>query len=242
MLVTDNTTTPTLWSGTTGLVYVYILHIPPKQINDTTPVEQRKPITGQLAKSIHLKHNAPIVGITIFDNAGCPLELSSAPPGKSSHRVVVATEEQFKIYSLPLQKSNNNVVKYKLTALEGVRVRRMSFARFSCVVPPIIANNVSKSPSKTDNTAQLNTSVDPSTPLTHTEVGLLCLTNAGDCLVFSLPELKKQINAAAVRREDIRYVFVTGEQMKRVGECQFPLSFTAAYRRCVSQITAKRCT
>lgn len=132
--------------------------------------------------------------------------MSSSTPGKSSHRVVVASEEQFKIYSLPLQKSNNNVVKYKLTALEGVRVRRMSFARFSCVVPPSIANNVSKSPSKTDNTAQLNTSVDPSIPLTHTEVGLLCLTNAGDCLVFSIPELKKQINAAAVRREDIRYV------------------------------------
>ncbi len=98
------------------------------------------------------------------------------------------------------------MVKYKLTALEGVRVRRMSFAKFSCVVPPSIANNVSKSPSKTDNTAQLNTSsVDPSTPVTHSEVGLLCLTNAGDCLVFSIPELKRQINAAAVRREDIRY-------------------------------------
>jgi len=31
----------------------------------------------------------------------------------------------------------------------------------------------------------------------------MCLTNLGDVLVLSIPELKRQINAAAVRREDI---------------------------------------
>lgn len=40
----------------------------------------------------------------------------------------------------------------------------------------------------------------------HYEISLLCLTNLGDCLVLSIPELKRQLNAAAVRREDIKYV------------------------------------
>lgn len=37
---------------------------------------------------------------------------------------------------------------------------------------------------------------------THTEMDLLCLTNLGDCLVLSIPDLKRQLNAAAVKRED----------------------------------------
>lgn len=41
-------------------------------------------------------------------------------------------------------------------------------------------------------------------PLLHKELGLLCLTNLGDCLVLSVPELKRQLNVAAIRREDIR--------------------------------------
>ena len=54
----------------------------------------------------------------------------------------------------------------------------MSFATFSCVLP------------ETNNK--------------HSEVDLLCLTNLGDCLVLSIPDLKRQLNAAAVRREDIK--------------------------------------
>lgn len=38
----------------------------------------------------------------------------------------------------------------------------------------------------------------------YKEYALLCLTNLGDCLVLSIPELKRQLNAAAVRREDIK--------------------------------------
>lgn len=198
---------------------MYILHIPVKSAivdtTTTTPVPQ-KPITGQLARSLHLKHNAPIVGITVFDSTGVPLEMAEGIK-TANHRVVVATEEQFKIYPLPLLKgnNNNNVIKYKLTALEGVRVRRMCFARFTCKVPANIVNalnNAHKSPPKVDTssetatsptTSQTSTVVSP-VPPKHTEIGLLCLTNAGDCLVFSVPELKRQINAAAVRREDIK--------------------------------------
>lgn len=38
----------------------------------------------------------------------------------------------------------------------------------------------------------------------YKEYALVCLTNLGDCLVLSIPELKRQINAAAIRREDIK--------------------------------------
>lgn len=40
----------------------------------------------------------------------------------------------------------------------------------------------------------------------HSETCLLCLTNLGDTIVLSLPELRRQINAAVIRREDIKYV------------------------------------
>jgi len=36
------------------------------------------------------------------------------------------------------------------------------------------------------------------------ETALICLTNMGDIMVLSVPELKRQLNAAAVRREDIK--------------------------------------
>lgn len=204
-----HTTIPTLWSATnSSCVSVFVLNIPPKPINET-PIEQRKMITAQLAKSIQLKHRAPVVNIAIFDNAGVPLELSG--PGTAPHRVLIASEEQFKVFSLPQLKP---VTKYKLTAHEGARVRKMAFASFSCVIPAslIHSNSPNKTPSKPEANHTIadqtigeghhNTS-DTTVP-THTEVGLLCLTNLGDCLVLSIPELKRQINAAAVRREDIK--------------------------------------
>lgn len=165
-------------------------------------------ITAQLAKSIQLKHRAPVVGISIFDHAGVPLELSG--PGTAPHRVLIASEEQFKVFSLPALKP---VTKYKLTAHEGARVRKMAFATFSCILPSslIHSNSPTKTPNKGDHHEQIisdngqNASIDGNAVM-HTEVGLLCLTNLGDCLVLSIPELKRQINAAAVRREDIRFV------------------------------------
>jgi hypothetical protein len=39
----------------------------------------------------------------------------------------------------------------------------------------------------------------------HSESCLVCLTNLGDCIVLSLPELRRQLNAAVIRREDIKY-------------------------------------
>ncbi|CAG5032816.1 unnamed protein product [Parnassius apollo] len=100
------------------------------------------------------------------------VERGAAPlPEGGAHRVLITSEEQFKVFSLPALKPHN---KYKLTAHEGARVRRTAFAWFECV----------------------------SGGERHREWCLLCLTNLGDCLVLS-PELRRQLNAAAVRKEDI---------------------------------------
>lgn len=174
-LINTQNTNPTLWAGTNnGIVYSFTITVPAGAKRSTDDV------TCQLAKEIQLKHRAPVIGITILDGSNKPLPeplevergVAPLPDTTQAHRVVIASEEQFKIFTLPSLKP---FCKYKLTAHEGSRVRRMAFANFSCTV---------------DN-------------VPHNEVDLLCLTNTGDCLVLTVPDLKRQLNAAVVKREDI---------------------------------------
>ena len=57
----------------------------------------------QLAKEIQLKHKAPIVGIDIIDSNCCSLSETFNHTGKTlgngnaPHRVVISSEEQFKV-------------------------------------------------------------------------------------------------------------------------------------------------
>ncbi|XP_001654112.2 protein lethal(2) giant larvae [Aedes aegypti] len=232
-LTNQQHTSATLWSGTnSSCVSVFILNVPPRpqppppaQNNEANvdggDVPPPKPITGVLAKEIQLKHRAPVIAISLFDQHGVPLEFQSKP-GPGPHKVLIASEEQFKVFSLPQLKPVN---KYKLTAHEGARVRRIAFATFMCTLP---ASHPQASPSKSGprspapapapaaesapasgspSAEALN--ANPAEPAVapevtkHYEISLLCLTNLGDCLVLSIPELKRQLNAAAVRREDI---------------------------------------
>lgn len=172
-------TIPTLWAGTNnGTVYVFTITVPSSQRR------QEDDIHCQLGKEIQLKHRAPVIAIAVLDGSSKPLPepleveqgVAPLPDATQPHRVVIASEEQFKVFTLPSLKP---FCKYKLTAHEGARVRRMAFATFSG---------------------------NPGTDNTHTEICLMCLTNMGDCLILSVPELKRQLNAAAIRREDIKYV------------------------------------
>lgn len=172
-------TTPTLWAGTNnGTVYVFTLAIP-AGVRRT-----EEDVNCTLGKEIQLKHRAPVIAITILDGSSVPLPepfeaekgVSPGPDMASPHRVVIASEEQFKIFNLPSLKP---YCKYKLTAHEGSRVRKTGFAKFTCPIEPAG---------------------------THEETCLLCLTNLGDCLVLSIPELRRQLNAAAIKREDIKLV------------------------------------
>ncbi|XP_037913166.1 lethal(2) giant larvae protein isoform X2 [Hermetia illucens] len=183
-----HTATPTLWVATnSSCVSIFILHMPKNQNN----TESREMITAQLAKEIQMKHRAPVVSILIFDQAGSPVESQTTASGL--HRVLIASEEQFKVFSLPHLKP---ITKYKLTAHEGARVRRVAFAEFSCHLSPEMQQLGLSKVANASTDMQSNVE-------NHKEVGLLCLTNLGDCLVLSIPELKRQLNIAAVRREDI---------------------------------------
>lgn len=66
-MILVNTTVATLWSGTnSSCVSIFILHIP--QRTGSTPEEAPpKPIIGQLAKEIQIKHRAPVIAISLFD-------------------------------------------------------------------------------------------------------------------------------------------------------------------------------
>ncbi|XP_012269374.2 lethal(2) giant larvae protein homolog 1 isoform X3 [Athalia rosae] len=175
-IISMQNTTPTLWAGTNnGTVYVFTLAIP-AGVRRT-----EEDVNCTLGKEIQLKHRAPVIAITILDGSSVPLPepfeaekgVTPGPDMASPHRVVIASEEQFKIFNLPSLKP---FCKYKLTAHEGSRVRKTGFAKFSCAVEPAG---------------------------THEETCLLCLTNLGDCLLLSVPDLRRQLNAAAIKREDI---------------------------------------
>ncbi|XP_067622732.1 lethal(2) giant larvae protein isoform X3 [Eurosta solidaginis] len=223
-----NITSPTLWSATnSSTVSVFLLHLPAAQTAATnippvsgnpvatTAATQPRRVSALLAKEIQLKHRAPVVGIAIFDQNGCAVDQHStsgaiAPP----HRLLIASEEQFKVFSLPQLKPIN---KYKLTANEGARVRRIHFASFTCrLSSDLLAHGFGGgSPSKSISTRSqenahdlANTSANSTggsgvDARIYNEMALLCLTNLGDIMVLSVPELKRQLNAAAVRREDI---------------------------------------
>ncbi|XP_030755265.1 lethal(2) giant larvae protein isoform X2 [Sitophilus oryzae] len=176
-LVNVQNTIPTLWAGTNnGTVYAFTILVP------STSKRETDDVSCHLAKEIQLKHRAPVIGIAVLDGSSKPLPeplevekgVAPLPDTTQAHRVIIASEEQFKIFTLPSLKPYG---KYKLTAHEGARVRRMAFASFGCTLPE-------------DNSA-------------YSEVDLLCLTNMGDCLVLTIPDLKRQLNSAAIKREDI---------------------------------------
>ncbi|CAO2646089.1 LLGL scribble cell polarity complex component 2 [Lemmus lemmus] len=124
---------PSLWAGTNGgTVYAFSLRVP--------PAERRmdEPVRAEQAKEIQLMHRAPVVGILVLDGHNVPLpeplevahDLSKSPDMQGSHQLLVVSEEQFKVFTLPKVSAK---LKLKLTALEGSRVRRVGVAHFgSC--------------------------------------------------------------------------------------------------------------
>ncbi|KAI3365365.1 hypothetical protein L3Q82_010450, partial [Scortum barcoo] len=122
--------TPSLWAGTNGgCVFAYMLRLP--------SVEHRadEPVTAQPAKEIQLMHRAPVVGIVVLDGHGTPLpeplevahDLARSPDMQGSHHLLVISEEQFKVFTLPKVSAK---MKLKLTAVDGSRVRRVGVAWF----------------------------------------------------------------------------------------------------------------
>lgn len=114
--------TATLWAGTnSGAIYVFTLNIPAGKFLKSFPPyfffqfyvylnisgnkRQAEPVNAQLAKEIQLKHRAPVVSINIIDASYAAIGESFESPGtpisdgSSPHRVVISSEEQFKVTS-----------------------------------------------------------------------------------------------------------------------------------------------
>ncbi|XP_028843051.1 lethal(2) giant larvae protein homolog 1 isoform X2 [Denticeps clupeoides] len=165
---------PTMWAGTnSGSVYAYALEVPSQEKFSEQSVE------AVLGKEIQLMHRAPVVSIAVLDGRGNPLpepyevsrDLAKAPDMQGSHSVLIASEEQFKVFMLPKVSAKT---KFKLTAHEGCRVRKVALVTFTSVSSEEYCEN-----------------------------GLVCLTNLGDIHVFSVPALRPQVRYDCIRKEDI---------------------------------------
>jgi len=187
------------------LVYVFTITLP------DSDKRQEEAVSASLAKEIQLRHRAPVVYINLIDSAGNP---SVHPDGEGSkvlqgpQRVLICSEEQFKLFSLPAIRP---ICKYKLTAHEGSRVRRILIAKF-----------VAKSNEKT------------------VEHALVYSTNQGDLNIQSLTDLKRQLNTLCIRREDINgissVVFTeNGEGFYLHSPCEFQ-RFSLSARRMVKSL------
>lgn len=147
---------------------------------------------------MRLKHRAPVVHIQVIDQTNSPLPSDGSTnntdtlsthtspqahhnhqhhhhhSNEVAHKVIICSEEQFKVFQLPTLKP---FCKFKLTAMEGARVRRIAYNKY-----------VSKS--------------DPS----YSEHCLSCLTNLGDLSVYSLPALKRQVQTQCMKQQDINAI------------------------------------
>jgi hypothetical protein len=90
--------TATLWTGTNnGTVFIFTLAIP----SGTRRSEED--VTCQLGKEIQLKHRAPVIAVAVIDGTNSPLpepfavEKGSSKQQEPPHRVVICSEEQFKV-------------------------------------------------------------------------------------------------------------------------------------------------
>uniref|UniRef100_A0A665WS40 Lethal giant larvae homologue 2 domain-containing protein n=1 Tax=Echeneis naucrates TaxID=173247 RepID=A0A665WS40_ECHNA len=175
---------PTLWAGTnSGSVYAYALEVPcvgSGRVSDRGGASESSVcVEAVLGKEIQLMHRAPVVSICVLDGRGKPLpdpyeasqDLAIAPDMTNAHSVLIASEEQLKVFSLPKVSAKT---KFKLTAHEGCRVRKVALVVFS-------------------SAAQED----------YSEHTLVCLTNLGDMHLFNIPGLRPQVRYDCIRKEDI---------------------------------------
>ena len=116
---------PTLWAGTNaGYIYVYSVNVPEQLHRNETAIK------AEVGKELKLKHHAPVVNIFVVDKNGVPIgSIAECEAGRiakadmtGGHSVVISSEEQFKVFSLPSLRPRN---KEKLTATDGSRVRKL---------------------------------------------------------------------------------------------------------------------
>lgn len=125
-----HTATPSLWAGTNmGSVLIYTLSVPEESKRGDIAV------AAEISKEVKLKHGAPVISLVVIDADTNPLpdpiqvqNEKAKPPNMSGHSVIICTEEQFKVFSLPSLKPTR---KAKLTAHDGSKIRKVSFVNFA---------------------------------------------------------------------------------------------------------------
>lgn len=162
-----------------GSIFIYI------RVAPTTGSDKPQQQEWQLAKEVQIKHKAPIVFIRIVDTSPRCTPITEVQGGvdidgkQYSHRALICSEEQFKLFSLPNFKALH---KFKLTAHEGARIRKIELAHYS--------------PKSSLDSGSVT---DPGG-----EYSLTFLTNQGDVNVFTVTDLKRKFQQAhLIKREDI---------------------------------------
>jgi len=111
---------PAFFIGTAGgSVAMYGLNVPDYSKRSERAVEL---LSG---KELQLSHRAPVINITVMDSKGAVG--TSSPSKLNNHYLMVTTEEQVKVFSLPKLLSKK---KFKLTALEGSLMLRAKPCKF----------------------------------------------------------------------------------------------------------------
>ncbi|XP_075678481.1 LLGL domain-containing protein l(2)gl [Dermatophagoides pteronyssinus] len=212
-IISNNQLCPSFWVGTNaGTLFIYVL-MNDKNASTTTTTSIR---CWQLAKEVQLKHKAPIIFIRLIDSNGRPLSENILPSQQQQsiesneksisipNRILICSEEQFKLFSLPNFKT---IQKFKLTAHEGARVRKIDFGKFY---------------------HKQNSNL--------MEYSLMFLTNLGDVNVFqSWPDFRRKYQQQVLKKEDIHgicsFIFTNngeGFYLKSSSEYQ---RFTLSARR-----------
>ena len=185
-MFSETSTSPTLWAGTnSGQVLVFLLTLPKSN-------RQEDKVNAILGKEIQLKHRAPVLTIQVLDSQCLPVSVSSPASSEGPpHKVLIASEEQFKMFVLPTLKPCG---KYKLTAHEGALIRKIGFTTFK---------------SKSDGN--------------YSENCVTCLTNQGDLVINSLPELRRQVlQTKVIKKENV--IGISSLVFTPWGEAFYPTS------------------
>lgn len=185
-----------------------------------------------LAKEIRLKHKAPVLSIVVLDGSnqsigqgsGIPTDESTSnipdsttnntddgsptsPIAITSHRVLICSEEQFKVFvlfsyslipfcvclqvfTLP---NLRPYCKFKLTATEGTRVRKVNISQFTLKTgTKLLVDSILSQIFHSDNPNEC-----------YSESCLVCLDNMGQISIYTLPTLRRQILFSCIKASDI---------------------------------------
>lgn len=121
MMILVNDRTRSLWVGTNGgHVYVYSIVGLEPQSNTGPAIAMDYTNTCSLAKEIRLKHKAPVLSIAVLDGSNqsvgqgsnIPLvtniDIPINPEHVNTHRVLICSEEQFKVRESSSHLMNNS--------------------------------------------------------------------------------------------------------------------------------------